>query len=68
MLRHCGLPVAVEVVERFRSIYQPEMGRRRPALSEAERAVVAPYVVATNGLLGYPDVSEAEPGPGERDS
>ena len=65
MLRQHGLPVAVEVVERFRSIYQPQMGRRRSVLSEDERAVVAPYVVATNGLLGYPQASEAEPGPGE---
>ena len=65
VLRHCGLPVAVEVVERFRSIYQPQMEGRRSVLSEDERAVVAPYVVATNGLLGYPQASEAEPGPGE---
>ena len=32
----------------------PRWGGGRPVLSEDERAVVAPYVVATNGLLGYP--------------
>ena len=65
VLDHCGLPVAPEVVERFRSTYRPEAGQRRATITDAERAVIASYVVPANAQLGYPEpsVGSAPAGP-----
>lgn len=53
ILEFCGLSVAAEVLELFTSSYRPEPALRRTSLSEAEKAVVAPYVLAANQWLGY---------------
>lgn len=57
LMNFCGLRVADEVLDGFRESYRPEAGLRRAALSEPERALIAPYVVAANVALGYDEPS-----------
>ena len=53
IMEFAGVRVAGAVLERFRSLYRSEAGLRRTALSDDERAVIAPYVLAANDWLGY---------------
>ncbi len=57
VMAHCGLTLADEVLQRFRSVYRAESGQRRPGLSECEYKTIAPYVVSSNLLLGYAEMS-----------
>lgn len=56
-LEFCGLRVAEEVLDRFRESYRLEAGLRRTVLSDAEQAVIAPYVIPANAWLGYGESS-----------
>lgn len=56
-LEFAGLRVAEEVLDRFRESYRLEAGLRRTVLSDAEQAVIAPYVIPANAWLGYGESS-----------
>lgn len=53
IMRFAGLRKAEEVLEQYRSSYRAEASGRRTAVSAVESAVIAPYVLPTNGWLGY---------------
>ncbi len=53
IVEFCGLRPSPEVVDRFRLEYRTDAARRRPALSDDERALIAPSVIPVNAWLGY---------------
>jgi len=53
-----GLSQSSDVLEAFRGVYDREIASRRVQLTDAERAVVAPYVLPANAWLGYPGMSD----------
>jgi hypothetical protein len=58
IMSFCGLRAASSVRDRFQELYRPQAARRRASLSDEERAVLAPYVLAANTWLGYHDAPE----------
>lgn len=57
MLEFCGVRVVDEVLTRFETSFRPESGLRRPHLSAADRALIAPYVMPANAWLGYEEAA-----------
>ena len=58
VLEFCDLPASSEVLDGFHASYRSNEGRARRDLSEAERAILAPYIEPANAWLGYPTSAE----------
>lgn len=55
ILAFCGLRPSTVVLELFDERYRPEAARHQAPLSPEEVELVAPYVLAANAWLGYPE-------------